>query len=205
MQPVQNVVSSLFLILLTGCGTSQLTHVASVRNEQSTQSVNLWVAHQGGTVEGTRQARAEGVARPLFASCRGRATSIQVLNTDALSAFSWRNGRIYVTRGLMDRLDDAELAAVIAHELGHLLSDGQLQTVASLNGCSVNPDREVRADAVGVALLRAQGLSAKPMISMLKKTVEYGSLPPTGRLAMEHRIALLSATDVNSASAYFRP
>jgi len=163
--------------------------------------VNQWVVHQGGTVGGSQQARAEAVARPLFACCMGRAATVQVLNTDAISAFSWRNGRVFVTRGLMDHLDDAELAAVIAHELGHLLSDGQLQTVASLRGCCVDPDREVRADAAGLALLRGQGLSAKPMISMLEKIEEYGSLPSACRLAMDRRIALLSANNVSSADA----
>jgi Zn-dependent protease with chaperone function len=93
----------------------------------------------------------------------------------------------------MDHLNDAELSAVIAHELGHLLTDGNLQTVASLKGCCVNPDREVRADAAGVALLRTQGLSADTMIHMLRKVEKYGSLPPNCRLAMEHRIALLSS------------
>ena len=190
MRAVQVVVYSLVFLVLTGCATASLS-----------QSVNLWVAHQGGTVEGTRQARAEAVARPLFVCCGGRTTSIQVLNTDAVSAFSWRNGRVYVTRGLMDRLDDAELTAVIAHELGHLLSDGQLETVASLKGSCFDPDREVRADAAGVALLRARGLTGQPMVSMLKKIEKYGSLPPACRLAMEHRIALLSANNVNPADA----
>jgi Zn-dependent protease with chaperone function len=185
MQSLRGVSYSLLCTILSGCVTAP-----------PSQSVDLWVVHQGGTIEGTRQARADAVARPLFACCVGRATSIQVLNTDAVSAFSWRNGRVYVTRGLMDRLNDSELTAVIAHELGHLLSDGQLQTsVASLQGCFLNPDREIRADAAGVALLRAQGLPAQPMISMLKKIEVYGSLPPACRLAMDHRIALLSATN----------
>jgi Zn-dependent protease with chaperone function len=191
MPAVREIVYSfVFILIIAGCGTAPLS-----------LSVNQWVVHQGGTIGGSRQARAEAVARPLFASCVGRGVAIQVLNTDAVSAFSWRNGRVFVTRGLMDHLDDAELTAVIAHELGHLLSDGQLQTVASLRGCCVDPDREVRADATGLALLRAQGQSAKPMVSMLKKIEEYGSLPPTCRLAMDRRIALLSANNVSSANA----
>src|SRR5438552_2114525 len=116
--------------------------------------VNRWASQQGGVVTGSRQARAEIVARPLIACCQGRSISIQILATDSVGAFSWANGRVFVTRGLIDRLDDRELSAVIAHELGHLLTDGHLQTVASLKGCCVDPDAEVRADAAGVALLR---------------------------------------------------
>src|SRR5262249_48863309 len=118
-------------------------------------------------------------------------------NTDAVGAFSWPSGRVFVTRGLMDHLDDQELSAVIAHELGHLLTDGQLQTVASLKGCCSDPDAEVRADAAGVALLRTQGISVEPMIRMLGKVERYGSLPTACRLAMDHRIALLTTAAHN--------
>jgi len=172
---------------------SLLVYLAGCQSAPLSQSVNVWVAHQGGVVPGSEQARAEAVAHPLLACCKGRTVSIQVLNSDAVGAFSWRNGRVYVTRGLMDRLSDHELAAVISHELGHLLSDGQLQTVASLSGCYADPDREVRADAAGLALLRASGLPPQAMVSMLQKIESAGSLPPNCRVAIQHRIAIISA------------
>ncbi|MGD0542063.1 MAG: M48 family metallopeptidase [Tepidisphaeraceae bacterium] len=182
MRVVRSIVLTAFFALTAGCQSAPLS-----------QSVNAWVAHQGGIIPGSEQARAEAVARPLFACCHGRTISIQVLNSNAVGAFSWRNGRVYVTRGLMDRLSDHELAAVISHELGHLLSDGQLQTVASISGCRTDPDREVRADAAGLALLRASGLPPQAMVSMLEKIEFEGSLPPNCRVAMQRRIAIISA------------
>ncbi len=142
--------------------TSLLVYIAGCQSAPLSRSVNVWVARQGGVVPGSQQARAETVAHPLFACCQGRTVTIQVLNSNAVGAFSWRNGRVYVTRGLMDRLSDHELAAVIAHELGHLLNDGQLQTVASLSGCYADPDREVRADAAGLALLARADCRPRP-------------------------------------------
>ena len=49
---------------------------------------------------------------------------LQIIETDAMNAFasgiSTKNYRITLTRGLMNYLDDAELEAVIAHELSHV-------------------------------------------------------------------------------------
>jgi Zn-dependent protease with chaperone function len=149
------------------------------------------VTGQGGVVAGSDQARASALASPLIAACVGRKIRIQVLATNAVCAFSWASGRVFVTHGLMARLNDEELTAAIAHELGHLLSDGQLQTVASLKGCCVDPDREVRADAAGVALLGAEGLSAAPMIRMLQKVKNDPSLPTNCRAGIEHRLSIL--------------
>jgi Zn-dependent protease with chaperone function len=164
--------------------------------ENQTVAVNTWAAHEGGLLVGAREAKVQAVAAPLVACCEGRKISVQILNTDAVGAFSWANGRVFITRGLMDHLDDQELSAVIAHELGHLLTDGHLQTVASLKGCCEDPDAEVRADAAGVALLRTEGLSADAMVHMLAKVERYGSLPSACRSAMDHRIALLAAARV---------
>lgn len=62
---------------------------------------------------------------------------LQIIDTDALNAFaSGVNEKQYtvtVTRGLMEALDDAELEAVIAHELTHIRNgDVKLMIVAVL-------------------------------------------------------------------------
>ena len=70
--------------------------------------------------------------------CISRGLSMPKLNiieTDALNAFASgvdeRTYTITVTRGLMDRLDEAELRAVLAHELTHIMNrDVRLLIVA---------------------------------------------------------------------------
>jgi Zn-dependent protease with chaperone function len=163
----------------------------------------VWATDHGGTLPAhdLRQGRVDAVSQELIAACSGRKITVQVLATDVVTAYSLWDGHVFVTRGLVDHLDDAELQAAIAHELGHLLSDGRLHSVASLRGCCIDPDREVRADAAGAALLRSQGLSSTAMISMLRKVEKYGALPPACQSAVERRISILGAHSDSSLAA----
>jgi len=43
-----------------------------------------------------------------------------VVDDKTLNAFTIPGGHVYIFRGLYDKLDDDELAAVIAHEIGHV-------------------------------------------------------------------------------------
>ena len=48
---------------------------------------------------------------------------VTILNSPAINAFALPNGRLYVTRGLIALANDrAELAAVLAHEMGHVIA-----------------------------------------------------------------------------------
>ncbi len=50
--------------------------------------------------------------------------SITILNTSAINAFAIPGGYLYVTRGLITLANDSsEIAAVIAHEMGHITAD----------------------------------------------------------------------------------
>jgi predicted Zn-dependent protease len=42
-----------------------------------------------------------------------------VLDSPGLGAFSVPGGRIFIFKGLFDRLSESELAAILAHEIGH--------------------------------------------------------------------------------------
>ncbi|HKX26204.1 MAG TPA: M48 family metallopeptidase [Blastocatellia bacterium] len=47
--------------------------------------------------------------------------TVKIINSSELSAFSLPGGYIYVNRGMLDAVDDeAELAAVLAHEIAHV-------------------------------------------------------------------------------------
>jgi heat shock protein HtpX len=61
--------------------------------------------------------------------------ALKIIETDAMNAFASgvrdANYSVSVTRGLMERLDDAELEAVLAHELTHIRNrDTQLLVIA---------------------------------------------------------------------------
>jgi hypothetical protein len=93
-----------------------------------------------------------------------------------VGAWAWADGRVEVSRALIDRLDDEELAAALAHELGHLLDGGHLPVArAELEGAAPLGLRgdggtdavEARADRLGSALLARRGIKCDTMARML--------------------------------------
>jgi predicted Zn-dependent protease len=112
---------------------------------------------------------------------------LTILNTPSVNAFALPSGRIYVTRGLLALAnDDAEIAAVIAHEMAHVSSrhaiaradlerqsalvsvvmtdvlhdpaKGQLsQARGQLNLASFSRQQELEADQVGVRTIARAG------------------------------------------------
>jgi predicted Zn-dependent protease len=75
-----------------------------------------------------------------------------VIDSPDVNAFSLPDGRVYLTRGLLPYLNsEAELAAVIGHEIGHVTARHGLRqrdtpAVAGL-GSVLDPDADTRADA----------------------------------------------------------
>ena len=63
-----------------------------------------------------------------------------MIESPALNAFAWWTRQHYavvvVTSGLIDGLDDEELAAVAAHELAHV-ANGDIRLMAAANICLV--------------------------------------------------------------------
>jgi predicted Zn-dependent protease len=150
-----------------------------------------WITQNGGLTNESYQARAERVAHNLLCCCQGRPVTVLVLASDKPAAFSWRDGHVYMTRGLMDRLNDADLSAVVAHELGHLIDNGAVHAPCCLSGSASDADVEVRADAYGTDVLKKCGIPPEAMIRMLQKFKATGALPPATQSAIDRRIALL--------------
>jgi hypothetical protein len=84
-------------------------------------------------------------------------------------AWAWPKGPIRVSGALVDLVDDDELAAAIAHELGHLQADGAWQgPLAALEG-SAGPDVEARADELGCRLLAWHGIPPAASVRLVEK------------------------------------
>ena len=143
----------------------------------------------GGVDAGEQQIRAERALSPLAGALGIPGIRVAILNSAEPGAYAWPDGQLYVTRGLATQLTDDELAAALAHELGHLLADGHLHPPASLHGETVGQaDVEARADATGQQLLLAAGLPPDAMPRMLHKLHEA---MPAGRC--RNRIAARAA------------
>src|SRR5882724_8038825 len=168
------------LVTITGCAAGE--------------SRSIWIRQHGGVAADPQQQRALRIAKPLLSpySTDHSALTLQVLDTDSLGAFGWRDGEIYITRGLADYLDDQELAAVVAHELGHLLDHGHVHAVAGLQGCKEDLDAETRADLIGMELLRRQGIPSDALPHMLERIMTSDQWPPECRNLLRHRLEILS-------------
>ncbi len=129
-----------------------------------------------------------------------------VLDTDMVNAFALPGGYVYVTRGLMALANtEAELAGVIAHEIGHVTARHSAQRysksvlagvgatvvgiltgsreVAELAGqagqlavLSYSREDEFEADMLGVRYLRRAGFDAGGMAGFLATLRAYSQL-----------------------------
>lgn len=154
-----------------------------------------WVRQQGGLVCDARQRRAEVLLARLADRTIDARLRVYVLSSDDLSAHSWADGSVYLSRGLVDRLSDDEVLAAMAHELGHLLGDGHVRSAVSLRGCAGGEsclDEEERADAIGLDLLRARGVPGQAMATMLDKVALVEDPASPCRRALVRRINVLS-------------
>ncbi len=154
-------------------------------------SQSAWIRSQGGLAGQPQLAKAHA-ALDLLGREQTRAVRVSILNSDAAGAYAWPAGDVFVTRGLVDLLDQQELAAALAHEIGHLIADHALNPPTSLHGSTGGDASELAADATGAALLANQGIKRSFMISMLRKVSCSPSISPGCRKSMQERIAILS-------------
>lgn len=71
-------------------------------------------------IDNGKYARRLGKVMEGVTEIDGKPLNMKVYVTDQINAFASGDGSIRVYSGLMDVMDDAELAAIIGHELGHV-------------------------------------------------------------------------------------
>lgn len=116
--------------------------------------------------------RMESVAHTLSTSATnriGQTCTFFILKSERLGAFSVSSGRIYITQGLYDYLDEDELlAAVIAHEMAHVWArDGERAVPKNAERRLL---REKAADRYAAQLLFRAGWSPSAIIEVLEIT-----------------------------------
>jgi predicted Zn-dependent protease len=109
------------LLLLSGCSYGDAPVSEQERRVGAEQHPQL-LAHFGGSYEGEEAAYVKQLGERVagVAELDGQCT-FTLVNTDVVNAFAVPGCFIYVTRGLMSIVNsEAELASVLAHELGHI-------------------------------------------------------------------------------------
>lgn len=191
-----------------GCATGGLTGQGDSRSisqsarQSAAQQHPQVVAEFGGTVDANRNAYVAAVGSKVAAQSGiqgggSGAYTVTTLNSPVLNAFAVPGGYVYVTRQLVGLMDDeAELASVLGHEIGHIAADhsrgrqnrgiltqlgalavgiltgsGDLAQVAGTVGqglfLSYSRDQEYEADALGIRYMSAAGYDANASASLL--------------------------------------
>lgn len=173
------------LFVLAGCGGG-----VSV----APPSWASWAERAGGIAPGPQQVRAD-LALARLAVRAHPVVSVRVLCNDSMGAWTFADGSIFVTRGLAQSLTDDELAAVLAHETGHLQDAGRLASPGvAFDGTTSPVDCEQRADEAGVALLNLRGIPKQSLVTALQKVRDSRSISPWVRAAIEVRIRRLTCS-----------
>ena len=151
-----------------------------------------WSVSHGGVLApdraGAAYERTQDALARIAAACACARVTVRVLGDAEPAAFAFRDGSVFVTRGLVALLDDGELSAALAHEVGHLSGRGD-----GLPGA----EAERLADRIGADLLRASGLAPALMPRMLRR-IEAAQ----GGADIAARIAALESAPAQVALAY---
>ncbi len=129
----------------------------------------------------TRYVQQVGTRLLMASGLPVRGWRFEVLDTPIPNAFGVSDGTILVTRGMLALADDeAELAAVLGHELGHAISGDGL---APVGGSADRMAQEVRADQLGLGYLAAAGydVAAQPEILAALAASQTLAAPPGSR------------------------
>ncbi len=98
-----------------------------------------------------------------------------ILDTDDVNAYACPGGYIFVTRGALDMVrDEAELAAVLAHEIAHVTERHIIKALQKSKILAVGTDLVAEAFDQGGELFRQMSdFATDALFKGLKKTDEY--------------------------------
>ncbi len=199
-----------FDLLFRGIQIIQLSNVSDKQEVQIGRQINQQLQKgQGGVRFYQNSAVNEYVKRvgQRLATTSQRSDvpyTFQVVRDSRVNAFATTGGYVYVTTGLLAAADnEAQLASVVAHEIGHIESRhlieqmrqtaiarglttaaGLNQNVAANIGLELalfrpnSREDEFEADQIGLRLLRQSGYAESAAPEFMKKLLKQGSSTP---------------------------
>lgn len=193
---------------LGGCG-SALSREKEIQIGE--QAAPQFLNEGGGEIPDPKvQQYVEGIGRKLLNEIpaedrRELPWEFHTLNSAVLNAFALPGGKVFVTRGLMERMDnEAQLAGVIGHEIGHVIAEhigkqmsrqqglqiglgvigavADSQWVGVLGGAGGNlyllrfgRGQELEADRLGMSYMAKAGYDPSQMMGVMKVLKEGGA------------------------------
>jgi beta-barrel assembly-enhancing protease len=228
--------SSLFELLLRGVQIIQLSTLSDSQEVALGKQINDQLLSSEAQLYTDRKTTAYvnqvGQGLVPYSSRSNIPYIFQVIESDQINAFATMGGYVYVTTELLKAADnEAQLASVIGHEMGHIAAKHALkqiremavaQGVTSLAGLDRNaavnlgvelalrrPNSrrdEFEADQKGLATLEAAGYAPGAMPAFMEKLRTKASLPEflSTHPAVSERIQVLNqAIDPATANSGF--
>ncbi|NDJ24100.1 M48 family metalloprotease [Nostoc sp. B(2019)] len=204
--PLPGRAIDLFPLLFQGVQVLQLSNISPRQEADLGKQINQEIVGSLRLYRNPEINRyVEQIGRRLAANSDrpNLAYTFQVVDDNAINAFATLGGYVYVHTGLLQAADnEAELASVIAHEIGHIggkhlvnqmrqraIASG-VATAAGLNrnaavgigvDLALNRPRsrqdEFDADKRGLRTLTRTGYAQSGMVSFMQKLLTKGSVP----------------------------
>ncbi len=209
----------LLLLILGGCSTEynivtqkQETYFYSTDKEvKMGQSISEQVEKEYKLAgDPLMQHRVETIGSKIVAVCDRKDIDyhFKVLDDKEINAVSLPGGYVYINSGVLERVDnDDELAAVIAHEVAHIVARHSIKKLQAIVGYSIlrvlvaaapdagntgnaadyafteillgyGRDDELLADQLGARYLKLAGYNPRAMVSFLEKLQEDNRRKP---------------------------
>lgn len=216
-RPTRLAAFLLLTVFLAGCATTginkgQFNLITSDEEVQMGQEFSIEVEKEfpvWKNAEVTAYVQSVGDRITRVCDRRDIAYHFAVIEKDELNAFALPGGYIYVYTGLMKTLDDeAQLAAVLAHEVGHVTARHSTERLTTMYGYSVlvglilgdNPNfwaglaadlfsttgmlaysrnNEYEADRLGTTYASAAGYDPDGMVEVLSKFIDTEARQPS--------------------------
>jgi len=125
MHPSRVTAALCLCLIAGGCGFDAEPGISEAERQTGSEAHPQILAELGGSYQGDEAAYLAATGKNIAAAAgvEGQCT-FTLVNSDVVNAFAVPGCYIYVTRGLMSIVNsEAELASVLAHELGHVVAD----------------------------------------------------------------------------------
>jgi predicted Zn-dependent protease len=201
--------ASIFDLILQGIQVIQLSNISDRQEVQIGRQINAQLV--GSEIKLYRDPQINRYINDIgqrLEQYSGRPDipyTFQVVNDKSINAFATMGGFVYVNTGLIAAADnEAELASVMAHEIGHIAARHSLQqmrqsAIAQGVAAAAGVDRnvlvnigvdlalrrpnsrkdELQADQLGLQTLKKAGYAPSAMLSFMEKLLKSGGSVPT--------------------------
>jgi beta-barrel assembly-enhancing protease len=204
--PLPSRAASWFDVLIRGVEVFQLTNVSERQEIDLGKQINQQITREVRLSRNPELVSyVEQIGRRLVAKSNrpNLPYTFQVVEDDNINAFATAGGFVYVHTGLLKAADnEAQLASVIAHEIGHiggrhLINQMRQQAIAAGIVTAAGLDRnaavnigvdlalkrprsrkdEYEADKLGLQNLTKSGYAQSEMVAFMQKLLGKGSVP----------------------------